>query len=179
MKKYILITFALLIPTLPASGIFYDQAGKSQFKIGIMKHDLSRLEDFKHRYESGQNVIVEYVFSNQYEFLRALPHIGASVNVDGYTSAIYTGVTWNVPIGQYIYLEGTFGFGINNGEHKKEGKRKRNIGSPLLFRESFSVGVNLSEKYNFSAMIDHMSSASITRPNPGLTDIGIRLGVRF
>jgi lipid A 3-O-deacylase len=75
-------------------------------------------------------------------------------------------------------VEASLGISINNAE-KKISKKRRGLGSNLLFRESFSLGYKLSEIHSISLMIDHVSSADIVKPNPGLTDIGIRYGYKF
>ncbi len=147
-----------------------------EIKIGIMQHDFD--SKIKHRYEKGQNIIVEYLFNKMPNYLRAYPHIGASINNKGFTSNIYTGLTWQFDIKDFLLIEASLGASINNGE-RITSKKKRALGSKILFRESFSVGYLINQNNRISIMIDHMSSADIRKPNPGLTDIGIRYGYKF
>jgi lipid A 3-O-deacylase len=151
-------------------------AEASEIKIGVMQHDLGG--KFKQRYEKGKNLIAEYVFAEEYKFLYGLPHFGTSVNSKGYTSSAYTGLTWRYQFLEVMFAEVTFGGAVNNGETKKD-KKRRAIGSNLMFRESFSLGVNLASNHSLSVMIDHMSNADLSPPNPGLTDVGIRYGYKF
>jgi lipid A 3-O-deacylase len=151
-------------------------ANAQEIKIGIMQHDFDT--KFKHRHEKGQNIIVEYMLDKTQNFLRAFPHIGASINNKGYTSNIYTGLTWQFDLGENFLIEASLGASINNAERKKTAK-KRALGSNILFRESLSAGFRFAKIHSLTIMIDHMSSADISKPNPGLTDIGLRYGYRF
>lgn len=147
-----------------------------EIKFGLMQHDFDT--KFGHRHEKGQNIIVEYLFDKMQNYLRAFPHIGASINNRGFTSNIYTGLTWQFDIKDVLVVEATLGASINNAE-RLETKKKRALGSKLLFRESFSVGYLINKTHSVSIMIDHISSADIRKPNPGLTDIGLKYGFRF
>ncbi len=166
-----------LIIFLIIASIFSALNVKAQeFKIGIMQHDFDT--KLNHRVEKGQNIIVEYLPGKLDNYLRAYPHIGASINNKGYTSNLYTGLTWQIDLSSSLLAEVSLGISINNAE-KKISKKRRGLGSNLLFRESFALGYKLSEIHSVSLMIDHISSADITKPNPGLTDIGIRYGYKF
>lgn len=147
-----------------------------EIKFGIMQHDFDT--KLGHRYEKGQNIIIEYLFDKMPNYIRAIPHIGASINNKGFTSNIYTGLTWQFDIKDLLTIEASLGGCINNAE-RLESKKKRALGSKILFRESFSIGYLIGKTHSISIMIDHISSADIRKPNPGLTDIGIRYGVRF
>jgi len=151
-------------------------AHAQEIKIGIMQHDFDT--KLRHRYEKGQNIIVEYLFDQMPNCLKAFPHIGASINNRGFTSNIYTGLTWQLDIKDLFTIEASLSGSINNAE-RLESKKKRALGSKLLFRESFSIGYLIDKTHSISIMIDHISSADIKKPNPGLTDIGIKYGFRF
>ena len=168
MKK--ICTFLLII------GINSISTNAQQLKIGIMQHDFNT--KFGHRYEKGQNIIAEYLFDKMPNYLRAHPHIGASINSKGFTSNIYTGLTWQFDLKDFVLIEASLGVSLNNGE-RLTSKKKRALGSKLTFRESFSVGYLIDKQHSVAIIIDHVSSADIRKPNPGLTDIGIRYGYRF
>ena len=150
----------------------------SSFRVGIMKHDLK--SDLSHRHEKGYNINASYIFSKNYEFLYARPHIGISFNSNPnkYTSFIYSGLTWRLVLKDLFFLELDFGGSINNGNRKKT-STKRAIGSNLLFRESFSAGIQIGNTHSVSAMIEHVSNANIVKPNPGFTNFGIKYGYDF
>ena len=168
MKK-LCILFCLFIVTL-------NTTNAQEIKIGVMQHDFD--PKLAHRHEKGQNIVVEYMFDKMQNYLRANPHIGASINSKGYTSNIYTGLTWQFNLNDLFLIEASLGASINNAERLKS-KKKRALGSKLLFRESFSVGYLINDKHSVSIIIDHISSADIRKPNPGLTDIGIRFGYKL
>jgi lipid A 3-O-deacylase len=151
-------------------------ANAQEIKIGIMQHDFDA--KFNHRHEKGQNIIVEYMLDKTQNFLRACPHIGVSINNKGYTSNIYTGLTWQFDLGEKFLIEASLGASINNAERNKTAK-KRALGSNILFRESLSAGFRFTQTHSITIIIDHMSSADLSKPNPGLTDIGLRYGYRF
>lgn len=111
-------------------------------------------------------------------FLSARTHIGISINNKGFTRNIYTGLTWQINITRLFTIEATLGASINNSEKSKH-KKKRVLGYKLLFRQSLSIGYLIDRTHSASIIIDHISSAGITKPNPGLTDVGIRYGFRF
>jgi lipid A 3-O-deacylase len=147
-----------------------------ELKIGIMQHDFDT--KFDHRYEKGQNIIAEYLFDKMPNYLRAHPHIGASINSKGFTSNIYTGLTWQFDLKDTFLIEVSLGASLNNGE-RRTSKKRRALGSKLMFRESFSVGYLIDKQHSVAIMIDHISNADIRKPNPGLTDLGMRYGYRF
>lgn len=168
MKK-IIIVFCLVFFTSSASNA-------KEVKFGIMQHDFDT--KLSHRHEKGQNFVIEYMFDKMQNYLRAHPHIGASFNNKGYTSNIYAGLTWQFILKNVFLVEASLGASLNNAE-KRISKKRRALGSKLLFRESFSLGYLIGNKYSITVMIDHISSADIKKPNPGLTDIGIRLGYKL
>jgi hypothetical protein len=152
------------------------EACGEEIRFGILSHDVGA--NLKQRYEKGFNVNLEYLFNNKHRFFLATPHLGASINARGYTNSLYTGLTWHFDFSEKIFIEASFGGAIHNG-NLKTSLKKRALGSRLLFRESFSVGVQANEKQAISVMIDHMSNAGLVKPNPGFTDIGIRYGYKI
>jgi hypothetical protein len=156
--------------------LFASAALAEEIKIGINQHDFDR--KLGNRIEKGKNINIEFLANQVESLLNGRPHIGISMNNQGYTSNVYSGVTWTFNKLNPFYVEASLGISLNNGV-KKTSRKQRPIGSNLLFRESLSIGYNISDDYNVSLMIDHISSADIAKPNPGLTDIGIRIGYKF
>ena len=168
MKKTCALFLLACINSTPANA--------QEFKIGVTQHDFDN--KFGHRHEKGQNIIAEYLFNKMPNYLRAFPHIGASINNKGFTSNIYTGLTWQFDLKNLVVIEASLGASLTNGEIQTT-KKRRALGSKLMFRESFSVGYLIDRPHSVAIMIDHISNADIRKPNPGLTDIGIRYGYRF
>ena len=151
-------------------------ASAEEIRFGILSHDVGA--NLKQRHEKEYNANIEYLFSNNYVFLLATPHIGTSLNTKGYTNSLYTGLTWHFDFTKKIFIEASFGGAIHNG-NLKTSLKKRALGSRLLFRESFCLGVKVAEKHDISIMVDHMSNAGLVKPNPGLTDFGLRYGYKI
>jgi hypothetical protein len=113
-------------------------------------------------------------------FLRPRPHIGALLSVDG-TDQVFGGLTWNFPIGPFLFLEGSFGGTVHNGDLDTPPEEPGlALGCHVLFRESVAVGLNLGEHWTLTAGADHSSHAGLCgQKNNGLTHLGGTIGYRF
>ena len=114
----------------------------------------------------------EYQSSVLNHFLRPRADIGTSISTDGDTSEFYAGLTWDVFLTRRLFLEGSAGGALHNGDD-------RDFGCTANFRESGSVGVMLSERWDMLATMAHMSYANLCDENRGLTDVGIRFGRKW
>jgi len=114
----------------------------------------------------------EYQSSVLNYFLRPRLDIGTSISTDGDTSEFYAGLTWDVFLTRRLFLEGSAGGALHPGDD-------RDFGCTANFRESGSVGVMLSERWDILATVDHMSNANLCDENRGLTDVGIRFGRKW
>ena len=108
--------------------------------------------------------------------LRPRIHIGASINIDGYTNQGYAGLTWDIPLIDRLSLELTFGASLHDGPDNAVGSA---FGCPLNFRESASVGFAITDRWRLYGTVAHMSNAGLCGRNSGLTSGGIRLGYVF
>jgi lipid A 3-O-deacylase len=106
-------------------------------------------------------------------------NIGAMVNTGGKTSYGFAGLTWRIPIYQRFFFEGEFGGAVNTAPtHPEEGRV--DMGCQVTFRESGGFGYQFDEHWDLIANIEHISHASLcSHTNPGLTQIGARVGYRF
>lgn len=107
-------------------------------------------------------------------------HLGGSLNTDGRTSYAYAGATWTFDITPRIFIEGSLGGALhdgNTGSVRKAGEAS--LGCSPLFRESASLGFRLSGSWSLLLTIDHISNAGLCRKNDGLTNVGARLGYTF
>lgn len=106
------------------------------------------------------------------------PHIGATLNTSGDTSYGYAGYSLTVNLGSRLFLEGSFGGMVHNGDSvSRDGDLS--LGCNVMFRESASLGVRVTDHWNVSAMIVHGSNAGMCNANNGITNAGIRLGYSF
>jgi lipid A 3-O-deacylase len=104
--------------------------------------------------------------------LRPRLHVGGTINTEGNTSELYAGFTWDVFLTQRLFIEGSFGGAVHDGDDTSFGCR-------ASFRESGSVGFMLSERWDVMGTVDHMSNDNLCDANRGLTNVGIRIGRRW
>ena len=105
-------------------------------------------------------------------------HLGANINTDpDGVNQVYAGVTWDFDLTDRLFLEASFGGAVHDGE--TAGNDSDSYGCTLNFRESVSLGFNLSENLSLMVSVDHMSNAGLCDQNQGLTNAGVRLGYRW
>ena len=179
------ILVALLSNAASASDLSAKNGGYiSEIRVGGYYHNL---EDYG---ETSFDVNAEVLFnplpgnySNSFAqfLLTPRPHVGATVNTAGYSSFLYTGVTWtkdlfNTP----LFIEGAFGGAIHNGntgEVRVPGEA--DLGCRVLFHEAASIGVNLKNDWKVMGTIEHFSNAGLCTHNQGMTNAGLRFGKAF
>lgn len=157
-------------------GLFYhsvDNAGPSPL-FGLI--DTSR----------GVDINGEVLFSpfelGDYRWLGEFrPHLGATISTKGLESMIYAGLSWTWHVfDSPVFIEGTFGGSINNWDPASTNPNARNLGCNMLFRESASIGVDVTENASVMLTVEHASNAGLcTAGNQGLTNFGARFGFSF
>jgi hypothetical protein len=106
-------------------------------------------------------------------------NIGAMINTGGKTSYGFTGLTWRIPLYKGFFFEGEFGAAVNTSPLRDEPNRV-NTGCRWDFRESGGFGYQFNEHWDVIANVEHISHASLcTSTNPGLTQVGARIGYKF
>ncbi len=153
-----------------------------EFRFGVQSSDLAKDED-------GVNLNTEVLFRrpNMYFDNKLLLflfnprlHIGGSLNTAGDTSQAYVGATWDYRLTNSLFVEASFGGVIHDGDLKRTpGANTPALGCRVMFRESFSAGVELTENLRVMATIDHISNAGLCNFNDGLTTVGARIGYKF
>lgn len=149
-----------------------------ELRMGVLATDL---EDSK--YNSGGAVINgEALFGrfrpNYSDSLRQFvfnprPHLGFSFNPSlGGVSQAYAGLTWDLKLNEKLFFEASLGGTVHDGATES-------YGCSVMFRESASFGVNLTQSTRLMATVDHSSNGGLCDPNKGLTNAGLRLGYRF
>ncbi len=144
-----------------------------------MYHDAGILGNRK---ESGADINGEILFSSP-RILRIIgaprPDIGATYNLWGKTSQVYTGITWDYKFLKHYFAEFSFGPSLNNGHLNKSQDNWKDLGSPILFRESLSLGIRFNKHHDVSMYMDHISNAGIAKYNGGMETVGLRYGYCF
>jgi len=145
-----------------------------EFRVGVLEPVDGPAEDK----DGPPDINLELLlgrFGPQYQnvfwnnFLRPRLHFGGSISTDGGTSLVHTGLTWDVFLTQRLFVEGSFGGAIHDGDDHQ-------FGCTVDFRESGSVGLMFGKHWELMATVDHMSNADLCDENRGLTTVGLRLG---
>ena len=106
-------------------------------------------------------------------------NLGGMINTGHGTSYGFTGLTWRIPIYKAFFFEGEFGGSVNNSPLYPDGDRI-DMGCRFAFRESGGFGYQFNPHFDVIASIEHTSHATFcTHINPGITDVGVRVGYKF
>jgi hypothetical protein len=107
-------------------------------------------------------------------------NVGAMLNTGGKTSYGYGGFTWRLPIWGKFFFEAELGGAINNAVREPTYHRV-DMGCPLTFRESGGFGYQFNEHFDLIASIEHVSHLRFCNAtiNPGLTQVGFKVGYKF
>ena len=109
--------------------------------------------------------------------LRPRLHVGTSINLEGDTSQVYAGFTWDMPLHDRLFLELSLGGTLHDGPENDD--NRSSFGCALNFRESASIGYAVTDNWLLYGTVMHMSNAGLCDRNSGLTSAGIRLGYRI
>lgn len=149
-------------------------------RVGVLQHDL----DGYGGSENGVDLSVELRGSPlQGAFWRRVlaprPHIGVNLNDSGATSSLYTGLSWMIDAGDFVYLSADFGGAVHDGKLETADPDRAELGSRVLFREALEVGVRTGERWRLGLRIDHISNANLATENDGITSIGVLVSREF
>lgn len=178
--------FLLLILGSLASGPL--QAADSEsaparlISIGVLAHDEGPFSD---HHEDGTDLNLEVQFVPIPILWSARPHLGATINFIGDTSAIYAGLTFPFYQSQRWFLDGAVGAAVHNGPLHKDPVRCREesdcgFGKRLLPRLGLEAGYRFSPDQSVSFFYGHMSHKWIMAgENEGIDHIGLRYRLAF
>ncbi len=155
--------------------------GLSAIVLGAGGHDVGV---FGRRKESGKDLNFELRFTPfggwLWDFLQSPePHIGAHLNTDGNTNQLFFGGTWMFDLGWGVFAGGSLSLALHDGETDTDLLDRKELGLPVLFRESAEFGYRLDEHHGISLHLDHISNASIVENNEGLETFGLRYTYRI
>ncbi len=109
-------------------------------------------------------------------FLTPRPHVGTTIAF-GKTDEFYFGATWDARLIGNTFLEASFGGAAHDGPlHELD---ISSYGCQVNFRELASLGLALTPDWRLMGTLDHMSNAGLCGNNRGLTNAGVRLGIKF
>jgi len=148
----------------------------TEFRLGVTAHDLSE------HVEDGPNYTVGIYFESP-DFLDIIwgpePHIGANINSKGDTSQVFAGLSYEWLIWKGLFAGISVGGAYHDGETDAHLVDKKDLGCKLLFRESITLGWEITKNHKIAAVFDHISNAKICDFNEGLENLGARYSYRF
>eukprot|EP00439_Symbiodinium_sp_Y106_P087805 s1_g341.t1 len=156
------------------------QAADNEVRIGVLNHEMSLFRGDTQ--EDGVDINLEVLFDSP-EWLEwawaPRPHVGATIAThDDATSFIYTGLTWDYNFWGPMFVEGSFGFALHDGETGKS-TVSNELGCVWNFHESASLGYEVTEAHRVMLTFEHISNASLCSENEGISNVGVRYGYQF
>ncbi|MBU1175621.1 MAG: acyloxyacyl hydrolase [Alphaproteobacteria bacterium] len=111
-------------------------------------------------------------------------NLGGTVNLDGQESHAHLALTWQVPVFDTPgFVEASIGGAVHNGiltgPPPTAPGMARPLGSRFLFYTSLGIGVNFNENAYGLLSYEHISNAELASPNFGVSNLGIKLGIRL
>ena len=107
-------------------------------------------------------------------------HLGGNLNTAGRTSDAYFGLTWTSPAFYRVFGEISLGGSVNDGHTEFVPPVKYSaVGCHLMFRESASLGYQISDHWTVLATAEHISNDHLCARNAGITNFGARIGYLF
>jgi lipid A 3-O-deacylase len=170
------------LPTLTPEA--QSQSFISEFRFGAFGHTIDNAPEMG-SIDINAEILFNKPITSSDPWIEALlprPHIGATLNTAGDTSQAYAGLTWTFNLTDRLFLEGTFGGSINNGFDGPAARvpvDRNELGCNILFRESASLGFQITQNWNVMGTIEHSSHAGLCEANRGLTNAGVRFGYKF
>jgi hypothetical protein len=150
-------------------------------RFGVFAHNQGLIASKK---EHGADLNGELVFEPVSWLFDAEPGVGFLLNNQGFTSFIYTGLSWELSIFKEaeepgLFILPFFGMALHDGKLEPKGDR-RGLGCRVVFREAIDLGWRFSEEWAVSITTDHLSHGGFcTDRNQGLDSSGVRLHWSF
>lgn len=171
LRLLLVLALALPAPAL-AQGLIHEIRG------GVLAHDVPLWAS--RRVDGGVAFNGEVAFAPSVKvlgFADLRPVVGGSFTTGNGTSLVYLDIRLEFMIDRFFFGAGV-GPAIHNGNLTGTSGKKA-LGGRVLFHPSFEFGFQFSPQHRVSVYYEHISSAYIARPNPGLDNIGVRLSHRF
>ncbi|PHS23121.1 MAG: hypothetical protein COA84_11540 [Robiginitomaculum sp.] len=169
--------------------------GLEEVRMNVLVHDVNLTSNGAGGKEGGADIQGELVFSSP-DFLSwagsPRPYLNGSFNTSGETNFGGAGLAWQKNFTSSFYGEFDFGLVIHDGivnlsADPGDPRRIRLdatrviLGSRVLFRPTFVLGLHLNEQWDAALMFEHLSHGQILASgrNEGLDNLGIRLSYKF
>ncbi len=170
---------AISAPAAPPAPADRGDGFLSEVRLGGLAHDQGPFSSNK---EDGFDVNLEVLVVSP-ELLDGIgsprPHAGLTLNSSGDTSQAYLGLSWEWDFWDGAFAGFSLGGAVHDGETTNAPLDRKELGCPVLFRQSIDVGYRLDMNNSLMAHLDHISNAKLCDTNEGLENVGIRYGYRF
>lgn len=179
------------------------EAQVSEIRAGLSEFDERSINiggDSSFADENSVAVSGEVIFEKPDFFkwkIAPRPYVNGSLNLGGKTSYAGAGLVWRQNFSKKLY--GDFGFGLVAHDGTLEVDRpavftaetsaeffrrlfsEKELGSRILFREQFTLGYRVDEKWAAEIYFEHLSHGKILtdKTNDGADIIGFRAARRF
>jgi len=150
----------------------------SEIRLGALGHD----QGFTSHKEDGIDVNVEILFADTGwlgEDWSFRPNVGGNFNTEGSTNQGYFGMVIGHDLFGPFFVDVGAGGAYHDGKLDTPDPDRHSLGCHMLFHLQGDVGIELGDTWSLMAHIDHISNADLCDRNEGLTDIGVRLGMRY
>ena len=150
-----------------------------EIRTGILAHDV--IVWSRTRQEGGVDFNAELIFGfPKFELLSGIvrANLGFSLNSQGDTSKVYSGLLWEYIWDSGLFLNLGLGLAAHDGKLNNSDDKKA-LGSRILFRIPIEMGLLFTPHQGVSIMFDHVSNAYLADPNEGLDTVGLRYTYRF
>ena len=153
------------------------QAQAGELFGGVYVHDVKTPLD-RSGIEDGADVQLGYR-GGRIAATPLQPYVFGALNTAGQTS--YAAVGLSAKFGGRIFIRPGLGLAIHNGSSDQFYRPDRiAFGSRILFEPELGIGARLSDRLSAEASWVHLSHAQLlSRENPGIDNLGLRLTLRL
>lgn len=110
-------------------------------------------------------------------------NLGATLNLDGQESLAHLALTWQMPVADTpVFVEASIGGAVHNGILTGPFLGRGSLrpqGARIQFYTSAGIGIDITDTVYAMISYEHMSNADLATPNYGVSNMGIKLGVRL
>jgi lipid A 3-O-deacylase len=113
--------------------------------------------------------------------LRFRPEAGINVNLEGRTSFVDLGGTFDLLNYDGFFFDFTLGGAVHDGYlYTPNDVSHKRFGSRFEFRENLEAGYEFSPIYSLSLFVDHLSNGGmLSKYNQGIETAGVHFNVKF
>jgi lipid A 3-O-deacylase len=95
-------------------------------------------------------------------------------------------MTWTATVwrpswreGDGVYIGGFLGGAVPDGNLRVQEDDNKALGTRALYHLGAEVGYQIDRTYSVESYFSHLSNAGASSHNPGLNNIGVRVGFHF